>query len=215
MLDESCAHKAQTTGDRADVIDNILSRLEALEYLHAKSLGLPSQLIEERTVHPSLPERRYAGTRSDSEVTGLDRFGVGKRPLRAGTCFDERHGDPCPGPCTACDEECDPKAFIPEVAPYQLSYTVQKAFADICPNCRADFEGTPIPERYRVHNIPGTPFYDPKEPTCPLLTGETKCFCLPYGDQTHFSRKIALYNPSADRATQWQCPDCHWVWTRT
>lgn len=27
-------------------------------------------------------------------------------------CVDERHGTPCPLPCRACEEECDPKAIV-------------------------------------------------------------------------------------------------------
>lgn len=51
---------------------------------------------------------------------------------------------------------------------------------DDCPNCKTSWIAEPIPEASRHH----------------------------YGDQTHFSRRIALYDPILDCRVGIRCPDC-------
>lgn len=55
-----------------------------------------------------------------------------------------------------------------------------------CPACNADFTGEPIPEESRHH----------------------------YGDATHFSRVIGVYDYDLDRTVAWECPDCQHQWPR-
>lgn len=57
---------------------------------------------------------------------------------------------------------------------------------DTCPLCHADLTGEPIPEASREH----------------------------YGQHTHFSRRISIYDRSRDRTVAWQCPDCGGTWER-
>lgn len=57
---------------------------------------------------------------------------------------------------------------------------------DICPSCKSNLQGKPIPEEYR--------------------------HC--YGKHTHFSRLIGIYSQETDRTTHWQCPDCGYTWDR-
>jgi hypothetical protein len=57
---------------------------------------------------------------------------------------------------------------------------------DRCPHCDSDLTGEEIPEAHKKY----------------------------YGDKTHFSRKIGLYDRWLDMTTQWQCPDCRHTWDR-
>jgi len=55
-----------------------------------------------------------------------------------------------------------------------------------CPACNANLQGEPIPEKSREH----------------------------FGNATHFSRVIGIYDTRRDRTTDWQCPDCGHRWAR-
>jgi len=55
-----------------------------------------------------------------------------------------------------------------------------------CPKCKASLRGKRIPEKHREA----------------------------YGNATHFSRVIGLYDRNLDRTTHWKCPDCGHVWLR-
>lgn len=60
-----------------------------------------------------------------------------------------------------------------------------------CPECKADWQGTPIPEKSRTF----------------------------YGNHTHFSRLIGIELPydhpkRYDGVSYWQCPDCKVTWNR-
>jgi PHP family Zn ribbon phosphoesterase len=55
-----------------------------------------------------------------------------------------------------------------------------KLTEDSCHACGANLRGEPIPETHREH----------------------------YGNATHFSRLIALYDQGRDRTVAYQCPDC-------
>lgn len=57
---------------------------------------------------------------------------------------------------------------------------------DKCPHCGADFKGAEIPEKDR-----------------PM-----------FGNHTHFSRRISIYDMDKDRTTHYQCPDCKHTWAR-
>ena len=57
---------------------------------------------------------------------------------------------------------------------------------DICPHCKADLKGEPIPEESRHY----------------------------YGKKTHFLRTIGIYSQERDRTEFWQCPDCGKRWSR-
>ena len=56
-----------------------------------------------------------------------------------------------------------------------------------CPFCKVSFKGPPIPPPHREH----------------------------YGDATHFSRKIGIYDRALDKTVSWRCPDCGKEWPRT
>ena len=56
---------------------------------------------------------------------------------------------------------------------------------DECPN-GCDLQGPPIPEKHRQH----------------------------YGDETHFSRRVGVYDLALDRTMFWRCPDCGVEWDR-
>lgn len=93
--------------------------------------------------------------------------------------------------------------------------------AELCPHCGADLTGDPIPDRYRHHNVPGEPYFNPNEPTHGEQVSSSlkdglgeRCFCLPWGDATHFSRKISVYDEWLDRTVEWVCPDCGGRWPR-
>jgi predicted RNA-binding Zn-ribbon protein involved in translation (DUF1610 family) len=60
--------------------------------------------------------------------------------------------------------------------------------SDECPKCGANLLGDPIPQES-------------------IDAGH-------YGDHTHFSRRIAIYDPGLDRTVQWMCPDCGERWNR-
>ena len=56
-----------------------------------------------------------------------------------------------------------------------------------CPECKADWQGDPIPENIRQH----------------------------YGETTHWSRLIGIEDPLIyDGISWWQCPDCEARWDR-
>ena len=52
--------------------------------------------------------------------------------------------------------------------------------SDTCPHCNANLVGAPIPESIREH----------------------------YGNNTNWSRRIALVDRDKDRCVGWLCPDC-------
>jgi len=55
----------------------------------------------------------------------------------------------------------------------------------ICPGCKADLKGDPIPEKDRES----------------------------FGNETHFSRVTGV--TERDRTQHWTCPDCGHTWKRT
>jgi rubrerythrin len=57
---------------------------------------------------------------------------------------------------------------------------------DFCPKCNVDFKDKPIPEKHREF----------------------------YGNETHFSRLIFIYDRDLDRTVSWRCPDCGYTWKR-
>lgn len=57
---------------------------------------------------------------------------------------------------------------------------------DECPKCKADLTGVPIPEEHKQY----------------------------FGDATHFSRRISIYDLKRDRTTKYKCPDCGHEWSR-
>jgi len=59
---------------------------------------------------------------------------------------------------------------------------------DICPNCKVDLTGGPIPQQY-------------------IDAGH-------YGNHTHYSRRIGIYDRGRDRTVAWVCPDCNHQWAR-
>jgi hypothetical protein len=94
---------------------------------------------------------------------------------------------------------------------------------ETCPACNADLRGEPIPEKYRHHNVPGDPYFNPKDRTCEeqraswasRYPGEDRCFCLPYGDSTHFKRTIMVEIRGVyDGGLFLVCPDCGHAWHR-
>lgn len=97
------------------------------------------------------------------------------------------------------------------------------ATTETCPLCDADLRGDPIPEKYRHHNIPGEPFFNEERETCEEQRAtnaawnakvgdsnrEPRCFCLPYGDATHFKRgHIVEIRGVYDGGLYKVCPDC-------
>jgi len=94
---------------------------------------------------------------------------------------------------------------------------------EVCPLCGANLIGDPVPEKYRHHNIPGDPYYNPNEHTHDEQVARSieyglgeRCFCLPYGEETtHFSRVIGIEDPTVyDGVIEWMCPDCGGRWPR-
>lgn len=76
---------------------------------------------------------------------------------------------------------------------------------DRCPKCGASMEGDPIPEGHRRHK----PDHDEQ------VARYDRCYCLPWGDRTHFSRLIGVQiNGIYDGALYWACPDCSHAWPR-
>lgn len=57
-----------------------------------------------------------------------------------------------------------------------------------CPLCSADLRGKPIPQKHIDKGY--------------------------YGDATHFSRVIGIYDQASDRTVAWRCPDCSGEWNR-
>jgi hypothetical protein len=56
---------------------------------------------------------------------------------------------------------------------------------DVCPN-GCNLRGDPIPEEQREW----------------------------FGNHTHFSRRIGIYDMNRDRTVEWACPDCNVRWPR-
>jgi hypothetical protein len=57
---------------------------------------------------------------------------------------------------------------------------------ELCPFCKADLIGEPIPKNMWDNYNP--PYY--------------------------WKRKIAIYSLELDRTVRWKCPDCHGEWER-
>lgn len=57
---------------------------------------------------------------------------------------------------------------------------------EACPHCDADLRAGEIPEDQREM----------------------------FGDATHFSRLIGIYDRDLDRTVRWKCPDCKKEWER-
>lgn len=76
---------------------------------------------------------------------------------------------------------------------------------DRCPFCDASMQGAPIPAEHREHK----PDHDEQ------VERYGRCYCLPWGDETHFSRVIG-HEVSAvyDGILYWSCPDCDRAWPR-
>lgn len=76
---------------------------------------------------------------------------------------------------------------------------------ETCPKCKASMKGEPVPEKYRVHD-------DDCEKQQESFG---RCFCLPYGDTTHFSRVMGHEVSGVyDGILFWTCPDCNHAWPR-
>lgn len=58
---------------------------------------------------------------------------------------------------------------------------------EYCPHCGSDLTGPEIPEELRAEY---------------------------YGGQTHYSRKIGIYDQNLDYTIAWECPDCGKRWSR-
>jgi hypothetical protein len=76
---------------------------------------------------------------------------------------------------------------------------------DNCPHCGTSLIGDPIPAEHREHK----PDHDEQ------VARSGRCFCLPYGDATHFRRVMGhevrgIY----DGVLYWSCPDCRLAWPR-
>lgn len=79
------------------------------------------------------------------------------------------------------------------------------AAAMTCPHCGSSMQGDPIPERYQQH----ADDHDEQ------VARNGRCFCLPYGDSTHFSRVMGHeVSGIYDGVLFWVCPDCHHAWPR-
>lgn len=59
---------------------------------------------------------------------------------------------------------------------------------DHCPHCSSCLKGHPIPEPYHTAGW--------------------------YGDKTHYSRRISIYDRETDRTVSYKCPDCNASWAR-
>jgi predicted RNA-binding Zn-ribbon protein involved in translation (DUF1610 family) len=87
--------------------------------------------------------------------------------------------------------------------------------SEVCPHCGVSLIGEPIPDRYRHHNTPDSPYFDPMEPTHDEQVATSgRCFCLPYGGATHFRREIAREDRDLDAGVEFICPDCGGRWSR-
>lgn len=76
---------------------------------------------------------------------------------------------------------------------------------DTCPHCHASMQGDPIPEEHRQH----------KDNHDEQVEKYGHCYCLPWGEKTHFSRVMGheiwgVY----DGVLFWSCPDCGKAWPR-
>lgn len=74
-----------------------------------------------------------------------------------------------------------------------------------CPHCDASMRGGEIPAEHRVH----------KSNHDDQVERYGRCYCFPYGEQTHWSRVIGhevwgVY----DGILFWVCPDCGLAWSR-
>lgn len=76
---------------------------------------------------------------------------------------------------------------------------------DRCPHCEASLQGDPIPAEHREHKPDHAEQVD--------LYG--RCYCLPWGDSTHFSRLMGHQVSGVyDGVLFWSCPDCGKAWSR-
>ena len=77
----------------------------------------------------------------------------------------------------------------------------------ICPHCSASMRGEPIPEEHLQH-----------EPDCEERKARSlygNCYCLPWGESTHFSRVMGHeIRDVYDGVLYWSCPDCGKAWPR-
>lgn len=81
--------------------------------------------------------------------------------------------------------------------------------ADNCTECGVSFVGDPIPEYDHKDDCE-----DHKDRSETRGWGR-KCFCLPYGDSTHFRREMGHEVPGVyDGILYWSCPDCGFAWPR-
>lgn len=77
--------------------------------------------------------------------------------------------------------------------------------SDRCPSCGTCLIGNPIPDEHRRHK----PDHDEQ------VTQYGHCYCLPYGDATHFQRVIGIEVSGVyDGVLFWLCPDCDHAWPR-
>lgn len=94
-----------------------------------------------------------------------------------------------------------------------------------CPHCDASLIGDPIPEEYRVHkddcdeqkanNAAFAKRMNEQFPHHPKRSEEGQCFCLPYGEATHWRREIGHEIQGVyDGILFYTCPDCGWAWNR-
>ncbi len=80
---------------------------------------------------------------------------------------------------------------------------------DACTNCEASFIGDPIPTYPHVEDC------EEQKDRSEARGWGRKCFCLPYGDSTHFRREIGHEVPGVyDGILFWSCPDCGFAWPR-
>lgn len=76
---------------------------------------------------------------------------------------------------------------------------------DHCPHCNASMQGNEIPAEHREHK----PDHDQQ------VERYGRCYCLPWGDKTHFSRIIGHEVSGVyDGVLYWSCPDCGMAWAR-
>lgn len=60
---------------------------------------------------------------------------------------------------------------------------------DFCPHCKANLQGPAIPQQYIDQG-----YYAPGE--------------------THYSRRIGIYDTTKDMTVGYRCPDCDGYWSR-
>lgn len=76
---------------------------------------------------------------------------------------------------------------------------------DACPHCGTSLQGAPVPDEHRQHK----PDHDEQ------VARYGRCYCLPYGDATHFRREVGIQVSGVyDGVLYWSCPDCGLAWPR-